>query len=122
MFDVDGDGTVAPMELARGAELYKDSKKTAKRLMIFSGVLLIILVALVAVIVSLTAVVVEETKETKADNSGALVKKGTSTPVGTAKATKSLALFDMPGQTAGVLSGVKLINLKQFGTLLGYTR
>ena len=72
-------------------------------------------------VVSLTAVVVEETKETKADSSGALVKKGTSTPVGTAKATKSLALFDMPGQTAGVLSGVKLINLKQFGTLLGYT-
>ncbi|XRB18981.1 apple domain-containing protein [Pseudoscourfieldia marina] len=121
VFDVDGDGTVAPMELARGAELYKDSKKTTKRLMTFSGVLLIVLVALVAGIVSLTAVVVEETKETKADNSGALVKKGTSTPVGTAKATKSLALFDMPGQSAGTLSGVKLINLKQFGTLLGYT-
>ncbi|XRB22660.1 EF-hand domain-containing protein [Pseudoscourfieldia marina] len=121
VFDVDGDGTVAPMELARGAELYKESKKTTKRLMIVSGVLLIVLVALVAGIVSLTAVVVEETKETKADNSGALVKKGTSTPVGTAKATKSLALFDMPGQSAGTLSGVKLINLKQFGTLLGYT-
>ncbi|XRB19756.1 EF-hand domain-containing protein [Pseudoscourfieldia marina] len=121
VFDVDGDGTVAPMELARGAELYKESKKTTKRLMIFSGVLLIFLLALVAVIVSLTAVVVEESKETKADNSGALVKKGTSTPVATAAATKSLALFDMPGQTAGVLSGVKLINLKQFGTLLGYT-
>ena len=120
-FDVDGDGTVAPLELARGAELYKESKKTTKRLMIVSGVLLVILVALVAVIVSLTAVVVEETKETKADKSGALVKKGTSTPVGTAKATKSLALFDMPGQSAGTLSGVKLINLKQFGTLLGYT-
>ncbi|XRB06257.1 EF-hand domain-containing protein [Pycnococcus provasolii] len=121
VFDVDGDGTVAPMELARGAELYKESKKTTKRLMIVSGVLLIVLVALVAGIVSLTAVVVEETKETKADNSGALVKKGTSTPVATAAATKSLALFDMPGQSAGVLSGVKRINLKQLGTLLGYT-
>ncbi|GHP01740.1 hypothetical protein PPROV_000049700 [Pycnococcus provasolii] len=72
-------------------------------------------------VVSLTAVVVEETKETKADSSGALVKKGTSTPVATAAATKSLALFDMPGQSAGVLSGVKRINLKQLGTLLGYT-
>ncbi|XRA99907.1 EF-hand domain-containing protein [Pycnococcus provasolii] len=120
-FDVDGDGTVAPMELARGAQLYKESKQTTKRLMIFSGVLLIVMCALVAVIVSLTAVVVEETKETKADNSGALVKKGTSTPVGTAKATKSLALFDMPGQSAGVLSGVKRIDLQQLGTLLGYT-
>ncbi|XRB02588.1 EF-hand domain-containing protein [Pycnococcus provasolii] len=121
VFDVDGDGTVAPLELARGAELYKESKKTTKRLMTFSGVLLIVLIGLVAVIVSLTAVVVEETKETKADNSGALVKKGTSTPVATAAATKSLALFDMPGQSAGVLSGVKRINLKQLGTLLGYT-
>ena len=36
VFDVDGDGTVAPLELARGAELYKESKKTTKRLMVLS--------------------------------------------------------------------------------------
>ncbi|XRA99628.1 EF-hand domain-containing protein [Pycnococcus provasolii] len=120
-FDVDGDGTVAPLELARGAELYKQSKKTTKRLVIFSCVLMVILCALVGVIVGLTAVVVEESKETKADNSGALVKKGTSSPVGTAKATKSMALFDMIGQPAGVLSSAERIDLKQFGTLLGYT-
>ncbi|XRB17940.1 EF-hand domain-containing protein [Pseudoscourfieldia marina] len=120
VFDVDGDGTVAPMELARGAELYKGSKKTAKRLMTFSGVLLLILCALVGVIVGLVAMVVEESKETKTDSNNYLVKKGTNTPVGTAEATESIPLFDMPGQTADVLSQVKHIDLEQFGTLLGY--
>ena len=121
VFDLNGDGTVNMSELTQAAGLYAESKKMTRRLLAFAGVLLLVICALVGLTVGLTAVVVEEIKETKADGSGALVKKGTNTPVGTSKATQSVTLFDMVGQSASVLSQVRRVELEQVGTLLGYT-
>jgi len=47
VFDVDGDGSVAPLELARAAELYKDSKNQVRRLTKAVAVLLTVLLLLV---------------------------------------------------------------------------
>ena len=84
VFDVDGDGTVAPLELARAAELYKESKNSVKRLTRAVVVLFLVLVALVGTIIGLTAVVIEESKETKVDSSGVTTVKGADTPAATA--------------------------------------
>ena len=123
VFDVDGDGTVAPMELARGAELYKDSKKTAKRLTIFSGVLLLILLALVGVIVGLTAVVVEASKETKTDSkTGITFAKGSSKPSATAKVTKTDSIYNAVKKSASALRAIGSLTLgKPDGSSLIYT-
>ena len=123
VFDVDNDGTVAPMELARGAELYKDSKKTAKRLVIFSGVLLLILLALVGVIVGLTAVVVEASKETKTDSkTGITFAKGSSTPSATGKVRNTQTLFDAVRMSSSQLRDTDSLTLeKPDGSKLIYT-
>ncbi|XRB10125.1 DUF285 domain-containing protein [Pycnococcus provasolii] len=123
VFDVDGDGTVAPMELARGAELYKESKKTAKRLMTFSGVLLVILCALVGVIVGLVAVVVENSKETKTDSkTGITFAKGSSKPSATAKVTKTDSIYNAVKKSASALRAIDSLTLgKPDGSSLMYT-
>ena len=126
VFDVDGDGTVAPMELARGAELYKESKKTAKRLMVFSGVLMLILCALVGVIVGLTAVVVEGSKETKTDASGLTLAKGTSKPAAMATVLEQSVLnYNAADDALDAVRNVKVVldndSLASY-TITGWTR
>ena len=126
VFDVDGDGTVAPMELARGAELYKGSKKTAKRLTTFSGVLLLILCALVGVIVGLVAVVVENSKETKTDASGLTLAKGTSKPAATATVLEQSVLnYNAADDALDAARNVKVVldndSLASY-TITGWTR
>jgi hypothetical protein len=64
IFDMLGDGQVAPMELARGAELYQLSKDKAKLMGRIAMVLSVVLVALVVAIGFMTAFVVEQSKET----------------------------------------------------------
>jgi hypothetical protein len=64
IFDMLGDGQVAPMELARGAELYQLSKDKAKLMGRIAMALSVVLIALVVAIGFMTALVVEQSKET----------------------------------------------------------
>ena len=75
-FDLDGDGTVAPMELARGAELYVESKKTVKRLTKLAAALLVLMGIMLAAIAGLTFSVVEMSKETKTATDGTTLVPG----------------------------------------------
>ena len=88
------------------ADMYAESKKTSKRLTIFSGLLLLILCALVGVIVGLTAVVVEESKESKAESDGSLKKKGSSKDITVGTSTLTTDVFDSIGMPASSLSSI----------------
>ena len=72
-FDMDGDGTIDPMELARGAELYAESKNTVKKLTRLAVGLILLLSVTIAAITGLTFVVVELSKETKAGADGTML-------------------------------------------------
>eukprot|EP00959_Pyramimonas_sp_CCMP1952_P313458 6561046-Pyramimonas_sp.AAC.1 len=89
VFDVDSDGSVAPLELARAAELYKNSKNNVQRLVKAVAVLLIVLLVLVGSIVGLVAVVIEESKETETSGSGVTTVKGGSAVVTTGECPSS---------------------------------
>jgi len=80
VFDVDGDGSVAPLELARAAELYADSKNNVKKLKKAVGALIFILLVLMAGIGVMTTLVIEASKETSTASSGITTVKGSDTP------------------------------------------
>ena len=92
VFDVDGDGTVAPMELARGAELYLESKKMVKKLTRLAAALLLLMGIMLAAITGLVFTVVELSKETKIEG-GVTLDKATGLP------TASAGLSDASGVT-----------------------
>eukprot|EP01065_Artemidia_motanka_P050187 TRINITY_DN852_c0_g1_i1.p1 TRINITY_DN852_c0_g1~~TRINITY_DN852_c0_g1_i1.p1 ORF type:complete len:2266 (+),score=458.10 TRINITY_DN852_c0_g1_i1:367-6798(+) len=96
-FDVDGDGTVSKEEVAVGAKLYIESKKTQKKLVQGITVVTAVLVIALLAIFGLTFAVVELSKETKTDSSGVTTVKGdTSTPVATAATSIDVPLGMMP--------------------------
>jgi len=109
VFDVDGDGCVAPLELARAAELYKDSKNQVRRLVKAVAVLLTVLLLLVGTIVGLVAVVVEESKESEVSGSGVSFLKDSSTPVSTAAVRTETTVFDATRFTSAQLENVKYL-------------
>ena len=109
MFDVDGDGSVAPLELARAAELYKDSKDQVKRLTKLAIVLLLLMGLLLGCITGLVFVVVEGSKETATGSSGVQTVKGSDTPVSTGSAAQEATLYDLIGQPVSVLKKVTLL-------------
>jgi hypothetical protein len=74
-FDVDGDGSVAPLELARGAELYKESKNTVKKLTGLTIALVLLMGVMLAAITGLTFAVVELSKETSTSSNGIMTVK-----------------------------------------------
>ena len=84
VFDLDGSGSISPLELSRGAELYKDSKNLNKKLKKVIIALFVVLSLTIAVISGLTFVVVEMAKETKTNPSGVMTVKGSTKPVATA--------------------------------------
>ena len=90
VFDVDGDGTVAPMELARGAELYLESKKMVKKLTRLALALLLLMGIMLAAITGLVFTVVELSKETRMEG-GVMLDKTTGMP------TASAGLSDASG-------------------------
>jgi hypothetical protein len=84
VFDHAGDGKISPMELARAAELYLESKDKAKRMAQLSGVLFAVMLALVGVLALMTSSVVESAKEVTTDSStGITTIKGAPTPSAT---------------------------------------
>ncbi|XRB04827.1 EF-hand domain-containing protein [Pycnococcus provasolii] len=121
VFDKDNDGSVDVRELMHAADMYAESKKTSKRLTIFSGLLLLILCALVGVIVGLTAVVVEESKESKAESDGSLKKKGSSKDITVGTSTLTTDVFDSIGMPASSLSSITTLTLTVGTTTRSYT-
>ena len=85
-FDMDGDGTIDPMELARGAELYAQSKDTVKKLTRLALALLLLMGIMLAAITGLTFTVVELSKETTTSSDGVQTVKGSTESVKTASA------------------------------------
>jgi hypothetical protein len=79
------DGSVAPVELARAAELYTKSKQKNKNLMKLVGGLSLILILLVFAIVGMTARVIEMSKETQTDDNGITTVAGSDQPASTAQ-------------------------------------
>ena len=78
-----GDVQVAPMELARGAELYQLSKDKAKLMGRIAMAQSVILVVLIAAIGVMMAVVVELSKETNTGDNGIATVVGSSVPAAT---------------------------------------
>ena len=76
---------MAPVELARAAELYTKSKQKNKNLMKVVGGLSLILILLVFAIVGMTARVIEMSKETQTDENGITTVAGTDQPASTAQ-------------------------------------
>eukprot|EP00873_Tetraselmis_striata_P018341 jgi/Tetstr1/438605/TSEL_027156.t1 len=127
VFDVDDDGTVAPGELARAAELYQDSKNQVKRLTKLAVALILLMGLMLLCIFGLVVGVVEMSKETKTASSGIQTVKGSSTPVATGTAKSSRTLYDVVGLAPSVLREVKELQFtapngsKNFGyTITGY--
>merc|ERR1719199_187616 len=110
VFDVDDDGSVAPLELARAAELYKQPRNQVQRLVKVVAVLFIILLALIGTIVGLTAVVIEESKESKVDSSGVQKVAGSNTPVATATMQSQASIYDAMSFTTDQLEAVTKMN------------
>ena len=76
---------MAPVELARAAELYTKSKQKNKNLMKLVGGLSLILILLVFAIVGMTARVIEMSKETQTDDNGITTVAGSDQPASTAQ-------------------------------------
>lgn len=120
-FDVDGDGTVAPMELARGAELYLESKKQLKRLTIVSGILFLLMGVMLGAITGLVFAVVELSKETETSSTGVTTVKGKDTAMATGSVTQNGNLLQSTGMSQEQLSDVSKITLtKPDGTVITY--
>ena len=111
-FDLDGSGSISPLELSRGAELYRDSKNQNKKLKKVVIALFVVLSLTVAVISGLTFVVVESAKETNTSPSGVMTVKGSTKPVATAAMLKSdpdlFKLLDMDLTTLSTLTNLDL--------------
>ena len=126
-FDVDGDGSVAPVELARAAELYKKSKQQAKNLgKIVAGLsfVLIVLVSPATVchyaasdrtlvlpqvfaIVGMTAQVIEMAKETTTGSDGITTVAGSDQPAANAQIQQQDSLSDAFAWEPAQLDAVK---------------
>lgn len=120
VFDVDDDGTVAPLELARAAELYKQSRNQVRRLAMSVGVLLVILLALVGTIVGLVAVVVEESKETKVSVTGVSTAKGSSAVTATGTVRAQSTLFNALNFTTDQLETITNLNFNNAAGVVTY--
>eukprot|EP00976_Prorocentrum_cordatum_P058416 1172696-Prorocentrum_minimum.AAC.1 len=120
VFDVDDDGSVAPLELARAAELYKDSKNQVKRLYKAVAVLFIILMALVGCIVGLVAVVVEESKESTVSGNGMSYVKGSSTPVVTGGVQAEASIYNALQFTTEQLESITNLNFDNQAGAMAY--
>ncbi|XRA98799.1 EF-hand domain-containing protein [Pycnococcus provasolii] len=97
VFDKDGDGSVNLNELLHASDLYRESKKRTKRLVVLSSVLLLLMTLLIGVITGLTAVVVEESKETKVGEGGELTSKTTGKTLATKSSEFSVEGGNVPG-------------------------
>lgn len=120
VFDVDNDGSVAPLELARAAELYKQSRNQVQRLVKAVAILLIILLALVGTIVGLVAVVVEESKEQKVSVSGVTTAKGSSTVAATGSVQAQSTIFNALSFTTEQLEAITKLNFNNDAGILTY--
>lgn len=121
-FDVNGDGYVEMHELARAAELYKDSKNQSRRL----SLLVVMLVAIIGVLVGVTAActyaVVEAAKETEVSGDGEMHVKGKSNVVATTGvAEKTEDIFDFVTKDEVDVGGVKTLTLVTGATKRQYT-
>ncbi|CAL6295824.1 unnamed protein product [Bathycoccus prasinos] len=129
VFDVDGDGTVGTTELARAAELYKDSNNMVKRLTKAVAILFLVMIALVGTIVGLTAHVIESSKETETGDSGITYVKGSNTPSATAGVLKQSDLSEAYAYSEDELDNMKSLRLSSLDlesvysyTITGWTR
>lgn len=85
---------VAPVELARAAELYLKSKQKAKNLSKAVAGLSFILILLVFAIVGMTAQVLEMSKETKTGSDGITVVAGSDKPSASASVATQGSIGD----------------------------
>ena len=76
-FDVDGDGSVAPVELARAGELYQAEKHRSGRLKQLAIALAVLMAFVLAAVTGLTFSVVELSKETHTREDGVTLVAGT---------------------------------------------
>lgn len=76
-FDVDGDGSVAPVELARAGELYQAEKQRSGRLKQLAIALAVLMAFVLAAVTGLTFSVVELSKETHTREDGVTLVAGT---------------------------------------------
>ena len=126
-FDVDGDGSVAPVELARAAELYKKSKQQAKNLGKIVAGLSFVLIVLVSpptvchyaapdrpllmpqvfAIVGMTAQVIEMAKETTTGSDGITTVAGSDQPAANAQIQQQDSLSDAFAWEPAQLDAVK---------------
>ena len=106
-FDVDGDGSVAPVELARAAELYKKSKQQAKNLGKIVAGLSFVLIVLVFAIVGMTAQVIEMAKETQTGSDGITTVAGSDQPAANAQIQQQDSLSDAFAWEPAQLDAVK---------------
>lgn len=76
-FDVDGDGSVDPLELARAGELYQAEKQRSGRLKQLAIALAVLMAFVLAAVTGLTFSVVELSKETHTRSDGVTLVAGT---------------------------------------------
>ena len=107
VFDVDGDGSVAPVELARAAELYQKSKQKSKQLTKIVAGLSFVLILLAFAIVGMTAQVIEMSKETSTSADGVTRVAGSDQAAATGAVQQEDSLSDAFGWTPRRLNGVK---------------
>ena len=117
VFDQDDDGTVAPLELARAAELYKESKDSVKRLSKAVVALVVVLVILVTLILIGTAQVIESSKETVTSAAGVTTVAGTDQPAASGTVVQENSLGDALAWTPAQLNGVKDIYVPEDPTI-----
>jgi hypothetical protein len=101
------DGSVAPVELARAAELYTKSKQKAKNLTKAVAGLSLILILLVFAIVGMTAQVIEMSKETQTSGDGITTVAGSDQPAATGQVQQQSSLTDAFAWQPAQLDGVK---------------
>ena len=98
---------MAPVELARAAELYTKSKQKAKNLTKAVAGLSLILILLVFAIVGMTAQVIEMSKETQTSGDGITTVAGSDQPATTGQVQQQSSLTDAFAWQPAQLDGVK---------------
>jgi len=121
VFDVDKDGSVAPLELARAAELYANSKKQVRQLIKAVIVLLVVLAVFLVGIGVMTSVLLEAAKETSTSDSGIVTVKGSDTPTGTGGVMKPMELRHSLTSEATELDNCKSLSFHTGASELSYT-
>jgi len=110
-FDIDGDGTICPIELGRAAEMYEESRKENKRLMKVVGGLLFVIVLMLVSIGLITNMVVQSAKETTQDPSGITLVAGTNTISASGAAMNQASIFTTFQASFDELDNMKTIRV-----------